>query len=491
MKSYAIQGWLAVLMAVAGAVSGMATEPDAADSKGVLSKDKQSFSRKDSAPPACTATFVVAAADSPDHLKAQADFICDGLDDHIVVNAAIEALPATGGRVHLTAGTFSIGGVEETHGGISIFRGNVLLTGEGSGTRLILQDGLADINVIWICGDDISNVTVRDLYINGNGKNLTRTRGLGWKGCNGVKARGKTQKRGNHPTFPPRNIRVENCHIENCRLMAVMLTGDVVEVLNCYFTGDFGSHVIELLDRNGRIEGCTLRLRDGEQAVFGFSTDACKNYHIINNKVIIDAGGIMKAHPINNWPRASHGIIAGNMVINNGKSGPVLIRGDMDMVHNNIFCKVPVKITALGVIFEHNMLINSALEINANSDKRSVLDNNRPILISGNWFSDTKVTHTAGNVIWGANPGYVTENSGVAAIAGDQTAVIVEHGLSVAPAAVHVTPANSMGAAAKFWVEAMNEQHFTIRVDAVPGTTAADFYWQAAISGGQVRDETP
>ena len=38
-----------------------------------------------------------------------------------------------------------------------------------SATRLLLQDGLSDNNVIWIRGD-LHDVSVRDLYINGNGK---------------------------------------------------------------------------------------------------------------------------------------------------------------------------------------------------------------------------------------------------------------------------------------------------------------------------------
>ncbi len=276
------------------------------------------------APAARTATFVVAAADADARLQASADFVCPGSNDHLVINAAVAALPEAGGRVHLTAGTYNIGGVTGTYGGISIFRSNVILAGEGQGTRLILQDGLTDINAIWIKGD-ICNVAIRDLYINGNGKHQApwvRARS-GWQGGNGVKAIDKSAL---GPT--PRNIRVENCRIEDCQLMAVMLSGTAVEVLNCYFTGTFGSHVIELLGDSGRIEGCTLRVKDGDRAAFGFSTDASYHYHIINNKILIEPGGTISAHPINNWPSIAygggkvtnlyHGIIAGNIVVNNG-----------------------------------------------------------------------------------------------------------------------------------------------------------------------------
>ncbi|MBM3892708.1 MAG: hypothetical protein FJ388_26620, partial [Verrucomicrobia bacterium] len=101
-----------------------------------MAAEKPALPRKESPPGVRTATVVVAAADAPAHLKTAADFVCAGKDDHLVINAAIAALPETGGRVHLTGGSFSIGAVEGTFGGITIARSNVLLTGEGSGTRL-------------------------------------------------------------------------------------------------------------------------------------------------------------------------------------------------------------------------------------------------------------------------------------------------------------------------------------------------------------------
>jgi hypothetical protein len=354
-----------------------------------------------------TATFVVAAAGSPDHLKAQADFVCSGLDDHLVINSAIASLPEGGGRVHLSAGTYSIGGVEGTYGGISILRSNVLLTGEGSGTRLILQDGLTDINVIWIRGT-IEDITIRDLFIDGNGKNQVpwvRAR-AGWNGGNGIKA---IDKKVLGPT--PRNVKVENCHIENCQLMAAMLHGEAVEVRNCYFTGSFGSHVIELLGESRRIQDCTLRVRDGDSVAYGFSTDASYYYHIVDNQILVDAGGTIRGNPINNWPPKQygdgttpneyHGIISGNMVVNRGKSGSILLRGYMDLVHHNMFRGVPVQIAGMGLLFDHNMLIDSALEID--SPHR---DDGCFTYISGNVLTNSVVTHKQGKVVWGTNPGH-------------------------------------------------------------------------------------
>lgn len=364
----------------------------------------------------------IAAADAPETVKLQADFVCPGSNDHFTINQALDNLPENGGHIRLSAGTYSIGAVSNTFGGICILRNNVLLTGEGAGTRLILQDGLSDVNVIWIKGK-ISNVSVRDLFIDGNGSNHERTRKLGWQGCNGIKAI-DINPFDNHPS----NISVQNCRIENCRLMAVMLSGENVEVLNSYFTGNFGSHVIEILGDSGRIDGCTLRVKEGERVGFGFSTDASFRYHITNNQIFVDEGGTIASHPINNWPlmiygnktNEYHGIISGNMLINRGKTGAVLCQGYMDLISNNIFNNVPVIIGTspysrgksselhgtAGASFTGNMLIDTYLEL-ASPNRGDYCR----ILVDGNQFFNSTVKHTDGNVVFGLNPGYTPDQT--------------------------------------------------------------------------------
>ena len=54
-------------------------------------------------------TYVVAASDSPAHVKSQADFLCDGTDDDVQIQAAIDAIGADsprGGTVILHPGTY-------------------------------------------------------------------------------------------------------------------------------------------------------------------------------------------------------------------------------------------------------------------------------------------------------------------------------------------------------------------------------------------------
>ena len=55
------------------------------------------------------ASLLVAAGDSSPGAKAQANYTCDGLDDHVELQAALAALPE-GGTVVLSNGTFNCSG---------------------------------------------------------------------------------------------------------------------------------------------------------------------------------------------------------------------------------------------------------------------------------------------------------------------------------------------------------------------------------------------
>jgi len=48
-----------------------------------------------------TATYIVASSDAPAHVKAEADFICDGTADEQEIQAAVDSLSAEGGEIYL------------------------------------------------------------------------------------------------------------------------------------------------------------------------------------------------------------------------------------------------------------------------------------------------------------------------------------------------------------------------------------------------------
>lgn len=85
------------------------------------------------------------------------------------------------------------------------------------------------------------------------------------------------------------------------------------------------------------------------------------------------------------------------------------------------------------------------------------------------------------NTIVRNNIGWITEQKGTATVASGATTVTVNHGLESTPALsnISVTPTNSLGNAAKFWISGVNNVQFTINVDTDPGATTATFAWNA------------
>jgi hypothetical protein len=338
------------------------------------------------------ATYVVAASDAPDHVKAQADYTCNGTDDNLIISAAINALPINGGKVLLTDGTYNINKVADTLGGINIGRSNVLLEGMGIGTQLILEDGLTDANVINIRGDGLKDITVRNLYIDGSSE--TQTSVKRFNNC-GIRA-----QCGLIETL--RNIKVENVWVTNTMSLGVMLNAVNSAVLNSHFFGKIGSHAVELLGTSGRIDGNTLIVRSGDKVTFGFSTDTCSSYEITNNSIWVYAGGKIKVNPINDWSGIYWGVISGNRIINNGGScGPVLVSGTMVTMNNNIFKGVEVDIAGQGILYSNNIHEDSNLRIDSTEEEQL------PIHIENNQFYSSNVIKTAGNIVITNNDGYI------------------------------------------------------------------------------------
>lgn len=120
-----------------------------------------------------TATFVVAASDAND--TTNADYFCDGTADEVQINQAISDLPATGGRIVLSEGLFTIAAA------ITVTKSNVILEGQGTSTRILLTNSTS-ANCIQVGNGSspYAHITIRNFYIDGNEANQTI-------GGNGVK----------------------------------------------------------------------------------------------------------------------------------------------------------------------------------------------------------------------------------------------------------------------------------------------------------------
>lgn len=118
-------------------------------------------------------TLVVAASDSKD--KIDVDYVCDGTDDQVEINAAIAALPAAGGSVVLREGTYTIAAA------IVINRDDVMLVGSGHGTLIQVS---ANVNMIQV-GDGASarmNVIIKDLQVDGSAATGPANNGIFFRG---------------------------------------------------------------------------------------------------------------------------------------------------------------------------------------------------------------------------------------------------------------------------------------------------------------------
>ncbi len=119
------------------------------------------------------ATVLVAASDALAKSKRDADYVCDGVADQVDINAAIDALPATGGTVQLSEGTFY------RSGNILISKPVVVLRGMGAsnanysslgGTKIYSSNG-ANSDAIKNSGSAWRSLFLQHLTMDGNKAN--------------------------------------------------------------------------------------------------------------------------------------------------------------------------------------------------------------------------------------------------------------------------------------------------------------------------------
>ncbi len=116
------------------------------------------------------ATFLVAASNARDEIKAVADYVCDGTADQVEINAAwtaIQNLNIGGGRVVLSAGRFTASdkitvNPDQTEPGVMV--------GAGRGATVIRMAGGSDTSAVRVRAGS----TVRDFSILVDGGTVTR-----------------------------------------------------------------------------------------------------------------------------------------------------------------------------------------------------------------------------------------------------------------------------------------------------------------------------
>ncbi len=341
-----------------------------------------------------SATIVVAAADSAEKSKAAADYVCGGESDQEQINAAIVALPPAGGTVLLMEGTYDMRRAGERLGCVMIERSNVVLAGQGAATKLELAPK-QNINVVRIIGGGVSNVTVRDLYIDANraeNDELRTTGGERFEVC-GIKAWHKATQSGDGA--PVNNITVRNCYVYNAQRLGIMLFGRNVRVFDS-FIGNAGSDAIELLIGPGEIRGNHFDITGQTHVAVG--SDAGNNILMVNNIVHVHATGRLDIG-FRSWAGSLRHVIAGNVLtVDQGGVCTLAmdIRGTQAAVTGNTVHThaenepTRLKITGGHTVVTGNVLDNVIIEVD------DTTGGDKPIIVRNNIMNSSSIEHKKG-----------------------------------------------------------------------------------------------
>ncbi len=212
----------------------------------------------------------VGSAELSDEQKLSCDYVCDGVDDQIEINQAIDSLPDSGGEIHLSRGIFNI------TAGITINK-RIKLVGEGKGITLdrnsvnnggtTLLSELTGGSIIIIQKSDtlsdIKGITLSDFQIVGAGINVENNF------CNGINVTTYTDC----VTLE----RLAICHCFCGLFVDQDATVDDISVTNCDFQRDTTGIFINGQGWQTRIENNIFWDMSGRQTTSGIVLSAGKN----------------------------------------------------------------------------------------------------------------------------------------------------------------------------------------------------------------------
>ena len=304
------------------------------------------------------ATFVVAASNATARTKAKADYVCDGTDDDVQIQAAIDAL-TVGGRVLLSEGTFTLGD-SITINGIN----NLYLGGMGTSTILKLADGLAVSTALSLV--TVNGILIENLKIDSNGSNQTgsayniladQVKDLTINNVFLINARTHAISLLNNAGDPCQDIIITGCTVENFDVADAsndgISIGDNqfnVTIRSCIIShtahGIVARSGIEIEDGahdvaitgciiHGMQNGVNMHVHAGEPAVYGVTVQSCTIYGTVSG---IRLAGDAAAH--------IYGVALSDNVCHDNTNGIQLVRARCAMIGNVLFSNTQYGISA-------------------------------------------------------------------------------------------------------------------------------------------------
>ena len=419
-----------------------------------------------------TATYIVAASDAPAHVKAQADYVSDGTADEFEINAALAALPANGGRVQLSAGTFTLTSP------ILVNTGNVTLWGESRYATTITPANNANSNSITVA-TDISHVELSHFNIAGNKANEASGHGIQFGAADGRITDVHVQNAHDEGIYIlgsgtqsayvyMDDVRVEGSGLNNIRLSA--FTND--SKLHKVIAGNSGQSNFYIETANNEFIGCEAFSPAG----------GWPNFYLVGNpwgtRII---GSFINDSPFHSVVIAPFGGSSGSDIIISGNHFWRTSLGNNNLF-DDIFVDttnvVVARIVIVGNDFfgtTHRYVLS---QTGGNNLSSTILNSNVVQTVGTALYS---IANNGGSNSIGRNGGYVTESSGSATLLNGTAAIVVAHGLAATPTAISITfSENSTNSMVNWWVDTVGAANFTFNgVD--PGASNLDFYWEAKV----------
>jgi len=413
------------------------------------------------------ATFTVAASDATPKVRETADYLCDGVADNVQIQAAIDALPAGGGKVALSEGNVVL------DAGLTIISKAAVLEGAGQGATQ-LQKNFAGGSAITVSQTGATNNmsgTLGRFNITGTGAGINSGNGIlydpdntaddfGYLGFlleeveTGSVANGLVL--GGGATQSMSDLMVKRCRLAG-NVAGMDIQGVAINVINlaaCSLHG--GQYALRARSTGSFIE--TLMMIGG---VLGNGTVFGADLGAIANTTLIGVHGEGNEQFLN--LQSTRNFLAMGCRIDGDSSYSVVIGADC----------------------QHQTFINCYSDGGAATHMFRVEGGATGTTLIGNRPAGAVAFLSVAGELprMFNNIGYATANSGTATVLNGQTTIVVAHGLVTAPTRVFVT-ATLWSNAAKAWVTAIGAATFTINVDADPGAGTAIFDWKAQFGEG-------
>ncbi len=391
---------------------------------------------------------------------------------------------ASGGRVGLSRGTFSIAA--------PVYLGSYQqLCGMNKvATSLKLADS-ANCDVISTLTTDVArySIAIRDLGIDGNKANNTSGNGISlyrawYTPLENLEVKDMSGK-GIYYALPGStlaqnaclfDIGVKDCEGTGIDFASGAITDSLIMNARTYNCGTVDGYNISI-DSSGRTHlininasyGSGSASAAGSNVYIGPSSDGCYAYGLMVEDYTAAANGL-EIYATTAYNTGSQ--IFGGLIVNNGSGTHT---GSGIYVHGTVSTSKKVEaLLVQGVRIEKYAY--SVKVGDAKCEDTKLLNNSFVNYVTG------PVSDSGTRTIIRGNTGYVDENDGTSKIDSGATTVNVTLGLSSTPTVINVTFAeagsNDYG---RWWISSAGATTFTVNVTGDPGASNLDFWWEAKV----------